>query len=144
MRHYDKVSDEAVARLGLTHAERDMHCDLASFMKIAPLSVQSQCSAWRALGYFRSMGLRHLPVVDETNVVVGMLTRADLIPHIRAAAAEAAIAATATAAAASGADDGGEVEDLYTTSGRAVGLPLSSTGPRRVLTGGDLYQTVHL
>jgi predicted transcriptional regulator len=46
-----------------------MHCDLAAFMKIAPLSVQSQCAAWRALGYFRSVGLRHLPVVDETNIV---------------------------------------------------------------------------
>jgi len=37
--------------------------------------VAAECSAWRALGYFRSAGLRHLPVVDTCNRVVGMLTR---------------------------------------------------------------------
>ena len=37
--------------------------------------MAAECSAWRALGYFRSAGLRHLPVVDTCNRVVGMLTR---------------------------------------------------------------------
>jgi chloride channel 7 len=74
-------SGEAVARLGLTDDERAMRLDIASFMKIAPLAVQAECSAWRALGYFRAAGLRHLPVVDVHNRVVGMLTRADLAPN---------------------------------------------------------------
>lgn len=98
------VCDEAVVRLGLTLTERKMHCDLSAFMKIAPLSVQSQCSAWRALGYFRSAGLRHLPVVDDTNVVVGMLTRADLIPRIR----------TTTSAAMATDDDGSDEAKAHT------------------------------
>lgn len=74
-------SGEAVVRLGLTDDERAMRLDIASFMKIAPLAVQAECSAWRALGYFRAAGLRHLPVVDVDNRVVGMLTRADLAPN---------------------------------------------------------------
>ena len=74
-------SGEAVVRLGLTDEERAMRLDIANFMKIAPLAVQAECSAWRALGYFRAAGLRHLPVVDVDNRVVGMLTRADLVPN---------------------------------------------------------------
>lgn len=151
------VSKEAVARLGLTQFERGLHCDLASFMKIAPLSVQSQCSAWRALGYFRSVGLRHLPVVDETNVVLGMLTRGDLILNIRAAEAAAAAAAEAEAAAAAEAalaaaaagnqaDDGAlAMEDVMDTWLGRSSTPLpTSAGPRRALTGDELFQTVHL
>ena len=49
-------SGEAVVRLGLTDEERAMRLDIANFMKIAPLAVQAECSAWRALGYFRAAG----------------------------------------------------------------------------------------
>ncbi len=31
---------------------------------------------------FRTMGLRHLPIVDECNCIVGMITRADLLKPI--------------------------------------------------------------
>lgn len=73
------TSREAIDRLGLTNVERAMRCDLGAFMKIAPLSVTRRCASWRALGYFRACALRHLVVVDDRNVVVGMLTRKDLI-----------------------------------------------------------------
>ena len=46
----------AVVRLGLTDEERAMRLDIANFMKIAPLAVQAECSAWRALGYFARQG----------------------------------------------------------------------------------------
>ena len=160
------VSEEAVARLGLTHAERDMHCDLVSFMTIAPLSVQSTCSAWRALGYFRSLGLRHLPVVDESNVVVGMLTRGDLIPHIRRARApqkNAASEAVQDDAAEEEEEDEGEIGgggfvDDESCRGEDAGelsfstwlvrtlTPLvpASRSSRRALAGDDLFQTVQL
>ena len=49
-----------------------------NFMKIAPLTVNERCSVWRAADYLVDVGLRHLPVVDDGNEVVGMLTRGDL------------------------------------------------------------------
>ena len=73
-------SAEAVQRLGLCPEDYAKHLDLTNYMKIAPLAVQRECSAWRAAGYFRSAGLRHLPVVDVENNVVGVLTRRDLVP----------------------------------------------------------------
>lgn len=74
------LSSEAVSRLGLTPSELDKHMYLTDYMKVAPLAVYSQCAAWRAAGYFRASGLRHLPVVDTLNNVVGVLTRRDLVP----------------------------------------------------------------
>jgi chloride channel 7 len=73
-------SAEAVRRLGLTTDERSKRIDLWNYMKLAPLAVHAQCSAWRAAGYFRAAGLRHLPVVDFNNRVGGVLTRRDLVP----------------------------------------------------------------
>ena len=70
----------AVERLGLSRREMRERLDLREYMKLAPLAVYSNCSAWRAAGYFISAGLRHLPVVDHRNRVVGVLTRRDLIP----------------------------------------------------------------
>ena len=58
---------------------------LASCVKIAPLAVHAECSAWRAAGYFINAGLRHLPVVDSHNRVVGVLTRRDLVPGFASA-----------------------------------------------------------
>ena len=73
-------------------------------------------------------------VNDRPCLVVGMLTRDDLIPHLRtrarvdAEAVEAAEAAEAAAAAL-----------LRTTTP----LP-KSVGPGRARTGDALFQTVHL
>ena len=70
----------AVERLGLSRREMRERVDLREYMKIAPLAVHAECSAWRAAGYFIGAGLRHLPVVDHHNRVVGVLTRRDLVP----------------------------------------------------------------
>ena len=73
------VSTAALERIGLTDRElAAFHCDVGAFMKIAPLTVNERCSVWRAADYLVDVGLRHLPVVDDGNEVVGMLTRGDL------------------------------------------------------------------
>ena len=80
-------SAAAVERLGLSRREMaTSRVDLRDYMKIAPLAVHAECSAWRAAGYFINAGLRHLPVVDLHNRVVGVLTRRDLVPGFASAA----------------------------------------------------------
>ena len=79
-------SAAAVERLGLSRREMRERVDLRDYMKIAPLAVYAECSAWRAAGYFINAGLRHLPVVDLHNRVVGVLTRRDLVPGFASAA----------------------------------------------------------
>ena len=78
-------SAAAVERLGLSRRETRERVDLRDYMKIAPLAVHAECSAWRAAGYFINAGLRHLPVVDSHNRVVGVLTRRDLVPGFASA-----------------------------------------------------------
>ena len=43
------------------------------------VSIQSKFSLHRTYIIFRSLGLRHLTVVDEHNRVVGVITRKDLM-----------------------------------------------------------------
>jgi chloride channel 7 len=55
--------------------------DLRPYMDQSPFSVIETFSIERAYTVFRTMGLRHLPVVDKLNKVVGMLTRKDMQGH---------------------------------------------------------------
>jgi chloride channel 7 len=55
--------------------------DVRPFMNAAAISVSPDFSVARAFVLFRTMGLRHLTVVDGTNCVVGMITRKDLMEH---------------------------------------------------------------
>ena len=52
--------------------------DLRPYMDTSPFTVLDTFSILRAYTLFRSMGLRHLPVVDPCNRVVGILTRKDM------------------------------------------------------------------
>ena len=45
------------------------------------MSVASKLSLHRAYVIFRSLGLRHMVVVDDVNRVVGVVTRKDLMAH---------------------------------------------------------------
>ncbi|PRP79189.1 hypothetical protein PROFUN_13069, partial [Planoprotostelium fungivorum] len=52
--------------------------DLEPYINLHPYTVHSDTSFGRVFRLFRSMGLRHLCVVDEANHVVGIITRKDL------------------------------------------------------------------
>ena len=49
------------------------------YMDVSAMSVREDCPTSRAFLVFRSLGLRHLTVVDKMNTPVGMITRKDLL-----------------------------------------------------------------
>jgi CBS domain-containing protein len=53
--------------------------DLRSYVNRSGVSVPIHFSAMRTFMMFRTLGLRHLPVVDEHNHVVGIVTRKELL-----------------------------------------------------------------
>ena len=53
--------------------------DLRPFMNPAVITVQQLCSVSRVYSLFRSLGLRHLAVVDRDNTVKGIITRKELM-----------------------------------------------------------------
>ncbi|KAJ1526636.1 hypothetical protein ONE63_008221 [Megalurothrips usitatus] len=61
----------------------EMRCtiDLRPFMNSSPYVVIHSMTLPRVFRIFRALGLRHLPVVDDTNQVVGMVTRKDLVRY---------------------------------------------------------------
>jgi len=62
----------------LTNFEKGLSIDLAPYMNQTPYLIQSLSPLSRVYRLFRTMGMRHLVVVDSTNKVVGMITRTDL------------------------------------------------------------------
>ena len=50
-------------------------------MNQSAISVPGKFSLERTYIIFRSLGLRHVTVVDETNHVIGVITRKDLMSH---------------------------------------------------------------
>ncbi|OWZ21547.1 Chloride Channel (ClC) protein [Phytophthora megakarya] len=68
----------------LDEEERDLWMDLTPYMNPTPHTVQEQTPVPRAFRLFRSLGLRHLIVVNRRNEVRGMITRKDLTPaHLK-------------------------------------------------------------
>ena len=53
--------------------------DLRAYVNRSGVSVPHHFSAMRTFVMFRTLGLRHLPVVDEHNHVVGIVTRKELL-----------------------------------------------------------------
>ncbi|KAJ8609537.1 hypothetical protein CTAYLR_006025 [Chrysophaeum taylorii] len=64
----------------LTVADIDRNCwlDLRPYADTAPFTVQDCASVQRTYKLFRTLGLRHLIVVDGANRVKGIITRKDL------------------------------------------------------------------
>lgn len=60
-------------------AIKAMEIDLRTYVNRSGVCVPHHFSAMRAFIMFRTLGLRHLPVVDEHNHVVGIVTRKELL-----------------------------------------------------------------
>jgi CBS domain-containing protein len=50
-------------------------------MDTAPYTADQSASIQRVYRYFRTMGLRHLTILDQHHVVVGIITRQDIVEH---------------------------------------------------------------
>lgn len=50
-------------------------------MSPTPYTIQAGATLSRVMHLFQRIGLRHLPVVDNRNNVVGMITRKDITHH---------------------------------------------------------------
>jgi CBS domain-containing protein len=64
---------------GTSRAFAMMSLDLAQVMQKSPFTIDELCPLPRVWRLFRSMGLRHLVVLDQEHCVVGIITRADLL-----------------------------------------------------------------
>jgi len=49
-----------------------------SYMSNAPITIRDETVYWEAFDTMREKDLHHIPVVNEDNAVVGILTRRDL------------------------------------------------------------------
>lgn len=68
---------------GLTEEMYHYHIDLRAIMNPTPYTVFYSASFPRIYRLFRSLGLRHLVVIDDRNQVVGMITRKDIARYVR-------------------------------------------------------------
>lgn len=56
-----------------------LEIDLAPYMTRVPMAVQPACPLSRVFVLFRSLGLRHLCVVNHQNMLVGIITRKEIM-----------------------------------------------------------------
>jgi len=74
-----------IEKLTVSQADRDMWIDLRPYANTSPYTIHASGSVTRAYRFLRSLGLRHLCVVNSHYQVIGMITRKDLLPrHIEA------------------------------------------------------------
>lgn len=69
------------ARRSVSETELDQWLDIRPYMNTTPFTVHARAPLMRAYRLYRSMGLRHLVVVNDAFDAVGILTRADLLPE---------------------------------------------------------------
>ncbi|KAF5288307.1 hypothetical protein FQR65_LT12040 [Abscondita terminalis] len=62
----------------INELEKTFSVDLRPFMNPSPYTVLHSASLSRTFRLFRALGLRHLPIVNDLNEVIGMVTRKDL------------------------------------------------------------------
>ncbi|XP_013401688.1 chloride channel protein B [Lingula anatina] len=73
---------EALLQKYVTNSSyQDIMLDLSPFINKSSSSIQSSFSLHRTYIMFRTLGLRHLTVVDRRNRVVGILSRKDIMGH---------------------------------------------------------------
>lgn len=59
----------------LKESEKFMYIDLTPYMHAAPYIVRQKTTLLRAFRIFRTIGMRHMIVVDDSAKVIGMITR---------------------------------------------------------------------
>eukprot|EP01038_Epipyxis_sp_PR26KG_P010242 gene10242-13776_t len=74
--HYPKIED-----ISLTPTDMNCWLDVRPYMDTAPYSINSSSSLQRCYRFFRTMGLRHLVVLDNDHRVTGIITRQDITEH---------------------------------------------------------------
>ncbi|CAM9377787.1 unnamed protein product [Phaeothamnion confervicola] len=67
--------------LRISAEDREGWMDLRPYVNTAPYVINESASMTRTYRLFRTLGLRHLCVVNHHNQVVGMMTRKDLLPE---------------------------------------------------------------
>lgn len=73
----------------LSEMDLDKWIDLSPFMNQSPMILSDVAPAARVFNMFRTLGLRHLLLVNSDNRVTGMITRKDLLEENIEAALEA-------------------------------------------------------
>ena len=67
-----------IDQVTISEEEKTYMIDLRPFMNPSPYTLQHSATLPRAFRLFRALGLRHLPVVNDTNEVIGIITRKDV------------------------------------------------------------------
>ncbi|XP_017885005.1 H(+)/Cl(-) exchange transporter 7 [Ceratina calcarata] len=67
-----------IEQVMITEVEKTYSIDLRPFMNPSPYTVQHSATLPRTFRLFRALGLRHLLVVNDTNEVIGIITRKDV------------------------------------------------------------------
>ncbi|CAG9817829.1 unnamed protein product [Phaedon cochleariae] len=67
-----------IDKISISEEEKTYFVDLRPFMNPSPYTVLHSSSLPRTFRLFRALGLRHLPIVNDSNEVIGMVTRKDL------------------------------------------------------------------
>ena len=75
---YDATHGSSSIPEGLNHSHRSLVLDLSIFVNTSSFTVNKAFAVNIVRNLFRTMALRHLPVVNDSNEVVGMITRKDL------------------------------------------------------------------
>ncbi|XP_015175894.1 PREDICTED: H(+)/Cl(-) exchange transporter 7 [Polistes dominula] len=71
----------AIQDVQITEEEKTYTIDLRPFMNPSPYAVIHSSSLPRIFRLFRALGLRHLPVLNDVNEVIGMITRKDIAKY---------------------------------------------------------------
>ncbi|KAH0947333.1 hypothetical protein HN011_003798 [Eciton burchellii] len=67
-----------IEEIDITDEEKTYTIDLRPFMNPSPYTLQHSATLPRTFKLFRALGLRHVPVVNDTNEVIGIITRKDV------------------------------------------------------------------
>jgi len=80
---FTKSTEESIIQqLQLSEEDKEQTLDLRPFMDPSPYVVNELMPLRRVYRLFNEIGVRHLPVVDCREQVVGIITRKDILPEM--------------------------------------------------------------